>query len=722
MASVTLKVHGMDCAEEIDTLRSALRPAPGVRDLSFNLLDATMTVEYDAEATGPDRVIEAVGRTGMRAETLGDAQDAADAGSWWDRWGRTVLTTFSGVAAATAMILHTVLSGWRAALGADGAAEMPVVVQALYLAGTLAGVWQVLPKAWHALRRVRPDMNLLMVIAVAGALAIGEWAEAATVAFLFALSLALESWSVGRARRAVAALMALAPPQARTLDDSGNETVVAVERVAVGQRFLVRPGEKVPLDGRVEAGRTTVNQAPITGESMPVAKEAGDEVFAGSLNEDGAIEAVAIKPADQSTVAQIIKLVREAQARRSPSEQWVDRFARWYTPAVMALAIVVAVGFPLVLGDWGRWFYSALVLLVIACPCALVISTPVSIVAGLAASAGQGVLIKGGLYVELPARIEAIAFDKTGTLTEGRPAVQRVVPRPDHTEDEVLTVAAAIESRSEHPLGRAIAEYARRTGLPVKPIDDFQAVQGKGATATLSGRPVWLGSPRYLRERHQDDAQLDAELAAIASEGASIVVVGDEEGVYGFIAVADQVRRSARASIEALRAAGIRHVVMLTGDNERTGQAVGRQVGVDETRADLLPQDKVRAVEELVARHGGVAMVGDGVNDAPAMARADLGIAMGAAGTDAAIETADIALMGDDLSKLPWLIRHARRTVAIIRQNITASLAVKGIFVALTFAGYASLWAAIAADTGMSLLVVFNALRLLRPGNPRAQS
>lgn len=721
MTTATFKIHGMDCAEEIAILKRELAPVPGVADLSFNLLDGTMTVALDGEALGPHDIVRRVARTGMRAQPADEAEASAVQGTLWDQHRGVILTGLSGAATAGGFAAHAVLAGWRAAAGFEEA-SVPTAAVVLYLVATLAGVWQVLPKAWNALRRVRPDMNLLMVVAVSGAIAIGEYAEAATVAFLFSLSLALESWSVGRARRAVGALMALAPPQALVIDTAGNETLVPVEQVEVGSRFVVKPGEKVPLDGRVDRGETHVNQAPLTGESLPVAKTVGDEVFAGSINEDGAIEAVSVKPASQSLVSQIVKMVREAQSRRSPSEQWVEVFARYYTPAVFALALAVALVPPLIFGAWAEWFYRALVLLVIACPCALVISTPVSIVAALAAAAREGVLVKGGVYVELPARLRAVAMDKTGTLTHGKPAVTRVIAQEGVTEEELLRIAAAVELRSEHPLARAIVEHAKSRGIEPAPVEQYKAVKGKGAIARLDGRELWVGSHRYLEERKLETPQLHDSIELLTVSGSSIVVLGDERRVLGFIALSDQVRPESKAAVAALKAAGVEHVVMLTGDNRGTAEAIADAVGIDEFRAELLPQDKVTAVEELVARYGQVAMIGDGVNDAPAMARSSMGVAMGAIGTDAALETADVALMSDDLSKLPWLIVHARRTLRVIRQNIVASLAVKALFVVLTFLGFASLWAAIAADTGMSLLVVFNALRLLRPRRADAVS
>jgi len=720
VAEINFHIRGMDCAEEVATLRKALGSMPGVEDLRFDIFNAKMSVTYAENQVKPDELRAAVKRAGMSADLWSEQANNTPPPAFWTRQGRTVLTTASGVLVALGFATHALTNGLRAAVS-EGATP-PIAAKVLYATALVSGTWFVLPKAWLALRRLRPDMNLLMVVAVAGAIVIGQWLEAATVAFLFALSILLEAWSVGRARRAVAALMALTPPKARVVhgpDAHGqvneHEHMMDVAEVLVGSTVLVKPGEKFPLDGKITQGQTNVNQAPITGESMPVSKLPGNDVFAGTINGDGTVEFATTKLVSDTTVAHIIKMVGEAQSRRSPSEQWVEKFARYYTPAVLVLAIAVMVVPPLLFaGAWSKWFYEGLVLLVIACPCALVISTPVSIIAALAAAAKNGVLIKGGLFVELPARLRAIAMDKTGTLTEGKPAVREIVPLSGHTDAEVIEIAAAIEAKSEHPLARAVMAHAEALGVRPKRAGDFQAIKGKGASAVLGGQPVWIGSHRYLEERGQETREMHAKLEALSSAGSSVVVVGNDEHVCGFIAVADRMRSNARASISDLRAVGIQHVVMLTGDNKGTAEAVGREAGVDEVKAELLPEDKVTAVEELVASYEHVAMIGDGVNDAPAMARSTLGIAMGAAGTDAAIETADIALMSDDLAKLPWLIRHSRRAVNTIRANIAASLVVKAAFICLTVLGKASLWAAIAADTGVSLLVVLNALRLLR--------
>ncbi len=711
------RIHGMDCADEVAVLRGELGPlVGGGEQLAFDLFQSTMTVHGGQGAVAD--IVAAVARTGMRAEPWKDLRPDDDRGGVWQRYGRTITTVASGLLAVAGFVVHTAMAGGVAA--ALGAADMesghaaPLLARALYASGILSGVWFVAPKAWYAAKTIRPDMNLLMTIAVTGAVVIGEWFEAATVAFLFALSVALESWSVGRARRAVEALLELAPPTVRLLEPDGTREV-PVDQAPVGSLFLVRPGERIALDGEVRGGESLVDEAPITGESLPVEKAPGAPVFAGSINGDGALEVASTKRAGQTVLAKMIRRVGQARSRRAPSEQWVSAFARIYTPAVLGLAVVVWLVPPLLVGAaWGDWAYRALVLLVIGCPCALVISTPVSIVASLTAAAREGVLIKGGVFVEAPARLSAIAFDKTGTLTAGRPAVVEVVAFDGHTEQQLLAIAAAMESRSNHPLARAIVAHARERDIRPIVVEDVQAVQGKGATGRLDGRPYWLGSHRYLEERGQETPEIHTALTALSEGGRTVVAIGNDDHVCGFIALADPIRPIAAHVLAELRDLGIRETVMLTGDNTATAEAIGRQAGVDQIRAELLPEDKVAAVEALLARYGSVAMVGDGVNDAPAMARASFGVAMGAAGSDAAIETADIALMSDDLSKLPWLVRHSRRTLAIIRQNIAFSLLVKAAFVALTLWGTASLWAAIAADMGASLLVIFNGLRLLK--------
>ena len=717
---LAFRIHGMDCAEEVAILKRELGPlAGGDENLVFDIFQGKLIVRLGSKRLTADDIVRAVARTGMRAEPWTETDRQGIEASFWKRHQRWLLTAASGLFGAAGFLTHVWIAGSLfAALGSEGmgtAHSVPKLSVTLYLTGIVCGLWQVGPKAWRSAVGLRPDMNLLMTIAVIGAGAIGEWFEAATVAFLFSLSLLLESWSVGRARRAVAALMDLAPPTVRVRTNDGVEEEVPPEQVAVGTVFVVRPGERIPLDGTIRNGTSSVDQAPITGESVPVAKTAGAEVFAGTINGEGLLEVESTKRASDTTLAHIIRLVGEAQSRRAPSERWVEQFARYYTPAIMSLAAMILVVPPLLLGaSWADWLYRSLVLLVIACPCALVISTPVSVVAALAAAARFGVLVKGGLFIEAPARLRAVALDKTGTLTRGQPEVIDVVALSGHTEEELLERAAGLESHSNHPLARAIVEAAEQRGITPRDASEFAIIEGKGATGLIDGSPFWIGSHRMLEERGQETPEIHSQLETMQDAGRSIVVVGNDSHVCGFITLADTLRPQAADAVRKMRSAGIEHVVMLTGDNSGTAHAIAKNVGIDEVYAELLPEDKVEQVETLVKQYGQVAMVGDGVNDAPALARATIGIAMGAAGSDAAIETADIALMSDDIAKLPWLIRHSRRTLAIIRQNIVFSLAVKLLFVVLTFAGHASLWAAIAADMGASLLVIANGLRLLR--------
>lgn len=717
--ATSLKIHGMDCAEEVAILRREVGPVVGGDQfLTFNVLSGVMTVLPGGSEAPVEAVLEAVGRTGMRAEQLRGRLDQERETGQWNRYGRLTLTTSSGLLTAAAFAVHvSVAGGFADAFGSESLGQphvLPFLSRLLYLLAISAGISYVAPKAWFALRRGRPDMNLLMTIAVCGAIAIGEWFEAATVAFLFSLSLTLESWSVGRARRAIEKLLDLAPQVVRVIQNGATQEMPP-EAVPVGAVFTVRPGERIPLDGEVVRGASEVNQAPITGESVPVAKESGSPVFAGTVNGAGALEVRSTKVSEETTLAHIIRMVNEAQQRRAPSEQWVDRFARYYTPAVMVLAIAVLLGPPLLLHEpFGPWVYRSLVLLVIACPCALVISTPVSVVAALAAAARNGVLVKGGAHLEAPSHLKAVALDKTGTLTEGKLAVVHVAGMNGHSNTELLERAAAMESHSDHPIARAILDRASQQNISIRSAEDFRILPGKGATAKLDGRQYWLGSHRLLEERGQETTFVHDELEALGRSGHTVVVIGNDDHVCGFLALADQIRPESRQAVKDLSASGVEHVVMLTGDNEGTARAIAGQAGVTEFQAELLPEDKVRAVEQLVERYGSVGMIGDGINDAPAMGRATLGIAMGAAGSDTATEAADVALMSDDLTKVSWLIQHSRRMLGIIRANIVLSLGVKAVFVALTFLGAASLWAAIAADMGVSLLVIFNALRLLR--------
>jgi Cd2+/Zn2+-exporting ATPase len=591
----------------------------------------------------------------------------------------------------------------------------------LFAVATLTAGALVLPHALASLRRLRLDMNVLMTFAVGGAWLIGEGAEAAAVVFLFGFAELLESWSVGRARRAIRSLLALTPETARRKRDGAEPEEVPAAAVQPGDVILVRSGERVPLDGEVAVGQSAINQAPITGESVPVEKKPGDPVFAGTINGEGSLEVRVTKAASDSTLARIIRMVEEAEEQKAPTQRFVDRFARIYTPAVFALAVLVAVLPPLLGGaSWSVWSYRALVLLVIACPCALVIATPVSIVSGLTALARRGVLIKGGAFLEAVGKLRALAVDKTGTITEGRPRVTEVIPWGGLTEAEVMQKAAAIDTHSTHPLATAVTAAAKDRGISFVPAENYQSRTGRGAEAIIDGHPHFIGNHKMAHELGVCSPEVEARLAEIESRGQSLAVLGHtpHEGcagaVLGILAIGDTMRAEAPEALRMLHAAGLEKIVMLSGDNQRTASAIAQQAGIDEARGDLMPDQKVEHIRGLVKEYTHVGMIGDGVNDAPALAVASVGIAMGAAGSDAAIETADMALMNDDLRKLADAIGVGRRTVSIIQFNVGFAIVVKIIFLVLAFTGHTSLWLAILADTGATLLVIANATRLLR--------
>jgi len=736
---VVFQVAGMDCAEEVAALRQQLDGRPGVCELGFDVLRGRLTVAFDAGQTDVPALQAAVARAGLVATpwkraTAESATEAASRGGMPPSGGPSWAYGLAGPAARRRLTLGSglsLLAGFAAHAASDGlpaslATAPPPAALLLYLGSIACGAGQILPKALAAARQLRPDMHLLMLVAMAGACLLGDWLEAASVGFLFALSLQLEGWSVGRARRAVDALLELRPHTATLIEAPADdrptvagrrERTLPAEQVPVGALLLVRPGERVPLDGRVEAGHSALDESPLTGESLPVERGPGDVVFAGSINGRGALELRTTRVADESTLARLARLVEEAQARRGRSEQLVERFARLYTPLVLLLAVATALLPPLLAGGgWGAWFYNALVLLVIACPCALVISTPVVVVSALAAAARCGVLVRGGPALEAPARLRCLAIDKTGTLTRGRPQVAAVLPLDHHTEPELLALAAGIEAHSSHPLAAAVVAHAQQRGVAPRTARELQTLPGQGVSAVVDGRPYWLGSHRYLEARGQETPTVHATLAALEADGHTAVALGNEGHVCGLLSLRDEPRAEAAAAVAELHALGVRPIVMLTGDNRGTAEVIAREIGIDEVRAELLPHEKLAAIEGLVARFGQVGMVGDGVNDAPALAAASLGVALGGAGSAAAVETADVVIMSDDLLRLPWLVRHARRARSVMRQNIAASIGVKLLFLGLALAGWSTLWGAIAADMGVSLAVVANALRLLVAG------
>ena len=667
--------------------------------VKVNPVNFRMTVVHEARV---EAIQEAVADIGYSvAPAKGRQPEQAITPGFWPQHGQKVATVVSGVA---------VLAGYLASLRLG---EHHLAVVGIYVLAALVGGFKTFRLGLRSLRTGEFDMNALMTIGVAGAMLIGEWAEAGLIAFLYSVSNWLEAATMQRTRNAIKALVDIAPKVA-LVRRGGTELEVSVEDVEIGDTLLVKPGEKIAMDGEVLTGASSVNQAPITGESIPVSKAPGSEVFAGSINGSGALEVRVTKRVEDTTLARIIHMVEEAQGERAEVQSFVDRFARRYTPIVLVAAVLMAVVPPLLFGQaWGEWIYRALALIVLACPCALVVSTPVALVAGIGNAARRGVLIKGGTHLEQAATIKVLAFDKTGTLTQGQPEVQVVVPLGNRTEADVLQLAAAVEARSEHPLAAAILRAATNEHGPIQAGQAFEAIVGHGAKADVEGRTLYVGSPRFFE---QQGIALDAaasQIERLQSGGMTVVVLGDAVEAYGLIAIADPIRPESRAIVERLKALGIQRVAMLTGDNVRTAQAIAFQIGVDEVRADLLPEDKVTAVKDLEARFGPVAMVGDGVNDAPALATSHLGIAMGAAGTDVAIETADVALMSDDVRRIPFTIELSRKTMRVIHQNIAFSLGVKVIATLLVFPGWLSLWMAVVSDMGATILVVLNGLRLL---------
>ncbi|GKV66020.1 MULTISPECIES: heavy metal translocating P-type ATPase [unclassified Sporosarcina] len=583
----------------------------------------------------------------------------------------------------------------------------------LFALAILIGGYSLLKEGLLNLTKLEFDMSTLMTIAVIGAALIGDWAEGAVVVFLFSVSEALESYSIDKARSSISSLIEIAPSTATVLRN-GKEFEVEVENLQINDVILIKPGQKIAMDGEVIQGDSSVNQAAITGESVPVHKVPGNEVFAGTLNEEGSLQVRVTKLAEDTTIAKIIHLVEEAQAEKAPTQQFVDRFAKYYTPAILVISLLIMIIPPLAMGGlWSEWFYKGLVVLVVGCPCALVISTPIAIVTAIGNAARNGVLIKGGIHLEETGQITVIAFDKTGTLTEGRPEVTDIVSVSSLTEEELLVQAASIEKFSQHPLAASIMRAAEKLPNRLTEAENFQSITGKGAKANLDGRLVYVGSPNLFKELNEIESVYEQQILELQQQGKTVMMVWSETGLDGMIAVADQVRKSSLSIIEKLHHMGIEKTVMLTGDNQSTATAIGRQLGLSEVKAELMPEDKVAMIHSL-GQYGKVAMVGDGVNDAPALASANIGIAMGGAGTDTALETADIALMADDLEKLPYTIKLSKRTRQVILQNISIALGLKVIALLLIIPGWLTLWMAVMADMGATVIVVLNSLRLMR--------
>lgn len=583
-----------------------------------------------------------------------------------------------------------------------------------YAAAVIIGGYTLFLKGFKNIARLNFDMSTLMTIAIIGAAIIGEWGEGAMVVILFAISEALERFSMEKARQSIESLMDIAPNEA-LIRRGHEEMLIHVDDIQIGDVMIVKPGEKLAMDGVVIKGTSSLNQAAITGESVPAVKTAGDEVFAGTLNEEGLLEVKVTKRAEDTTIAKIIHLVEEAQAEKAPSQQFVDKFAKYYTPAIIVLAFLIAVVPPLFGGDWSEWIYQGLAALVVGCPCALVVSTPVAVVTAIGNAARNGVLIKGGIHLEETGALTVIAFDKTGTLTKGVPAVTDLITISGE-EKNLLQITAAIEKGSQHPLASAIMKKAEEMGSAFNGLnaEDFTSITGKGVKAAVNGVLYYAGSPNLFEELHSGmDSFIQKQISDLQTQGKTVMILGTESEILLLIAVADEMRDHSKTVISELNAMGIK-TVMLTGDNQRTALEIGKQAGVSEIKADLLPQDKLAFIKELRASHQSVAMVGDGVNDAPALAAATVGVAMGGAGTDTALETADIALMSDDLNKLPYTIKLSQKALGIIKQNITFSLGIKALALLLVVPGWLTLWIAIFADMGATLLVTLNSLRLLK--------
>ncbi|MGB9965309.1 heavy metal translocating P-type ATPase [Halobacterium hubeiense] len=745
-----LSVPEMDCPSCAGKVEHALEGVDGVRSFDTQPTTGRVVVTYDPDAADEAELvaaIEAAGYevTGRSGESGGDRTEPASPGSVWTSQ-RALKTWASGVLVAAGFLLEFLLPGSNAAvaelLGSD-----VLLSDAAFLGGILIAGQPIVRGGYYSLKSLNLDIDLLMSVAILGAVAasvaFGErlYFEAATLAVLFSVSELLESYSMDRARSSLEELMELSPDEA-TVRRDGEEVTLPVEDVRVGDRVVVRPGEKIPMDGVVVEGESAVNQAPITGESVPVDKTDGDDVYAGTINEAGYLEVQVTAEATENTLARIVEMVEDAQANQTEREQFVERFAAYYTPLVVGAGVLVGVVPPLFFGGaWPTWILRGLTLFVLACPCAFVISTPVSVVSGVTSAAKNGVLVKGGNHLEAMGAVDAVAFDKTGTLTKGELTVTDVVPLGDNTDEDVLRCARGLESRSEHPIGDAIVEHADDRGVEGRAVSAFESVTGKGVRADLDGTTHYAGKPgffadlgfdlshvhaatdggvvtrksRELCERNDCLDLLEDLVPRLQREGKTVVLVGTDDELEGVIAVADEVRPEAEAAIQRLRELGVERTVMLTGDNERTAAAIAEQVGVDEFRAELLPEQKVEAVEELTDEFEATAMVGDGVNDAPALATATVGVAMGAAGTDTALETADIALMGDDLTRLPYLYDLSGRTTGVIRQNVWSSLGAKAVLAAGVPLGLVPIWVAVlVGDAGMTTAVTANAMRLSR--------
>ncbi len=692
----TLTLTGLDCADCALKLEKAVQRLPGVAWAAANFAASKLSVEYEANKVGLDQVTNVIKKLGYGVEDVPGEKK----GSFWERNIKTVLTTIAGIFLSLGLL--------SLALGSDSGTS-----NIFFAISIAAGGYFVARSSFYALRMFSLDMNFLVTVAVIGAMIIGEWLDGAMVLFLFAIGGVLGSYSMERTRRVIKGLIEMVPREARVLA-GGQEKTLPVEEIEVGDVVVVRPGEKIPMDGLVINGVSSVTQASVTGESMPVDKEAGDRVFAGTINNNGSLEIETTHISGDNTIAKIIHLVEDAQAHKAPTQLFTEKFSRYYTPIILILAALVIVVPPVIFGlPSSPWIHRALILLVVACPCSLIISTPVALVSAIGNAARQGILVKGGAYLEALGAITVFAFDKTGTLTSGDPEVTDVISLDGQSEKEILALANAVDSRSEHPVARAIAQEASLREVENIKATDFQAVPGSGAHARVGGEVYFMGSWKYFSNRLLP-LVAKPDILHLEKAGKTVVFLGTEKKLIAALALADQIRPNTAEALSTLQGMGQNHLIMLTGDNEATAANIAKGLGIDAFHAELLPEDKVGLIKSLEKRYGSVVMVGDGVNDAPALASATIGIAMGAAGTDVALETADIALMSDDISKVPEAIKLSRRTMRIIQQNIIFSLGVVVLLVAATFSGYLNLTLGVVGHEGSALIVIANGMRLLK--------
>jgi Cd2+/Zn2+-exporting ATPase len=696
---VTLRVEGMDCADESEIIEKKMKSLAGIKNFGINLMSQQVRISYSPSFISAQDIIKAIAETGMTASLLPDRKEKDKAS--WKESRQMILLFICGALIVIAFLLEL------AGLSHQNA-------RFIYGLAILTGIYYPARMGFLALKTLTLNIRLLMVIGATGAIFLGLWEEAALLVFIYSLGDVLEAYAVDKARGAIRALMELVPKEA-LVRRNGSEIILPTEEIEIGDVVIVRPGEKIPMDGKIVAGTSFVDQSSISGESIPAAKKSGDVVFAATINQRGSLEITVTKKSSDTTLAKIIHSVEDAQAKKSSYQRFGERFGKYYTPAMFVLGIGVAVIPPLFLGgEWQSFIYRGLVVFVVSCSCGLALSVPVSVVVAIANAARHGVLFKGGAYLEVAQELKAIAFDKTGTLTVGRPVVTDVVAYNHFSKGEVLALAGSLESRSEHPIAEAIVRKAKEEEVSLlQNIEDFEAIAGLGVKANLNGKFYLVGSGRLFREKGISFACAQDEMFRLEKEGKTTVLLGNEQALLGILAVADKLRGETKEALKILKNSGMK-VIMLTGDNEGTAKAIASQAGVDEYLAQLLPEDKVEAVKRLKERYGKVAMIGDGINDAPAMAVSDAGIAMGAAGTDIAIETGDIVLMSDDLFKIAYALGLSRRSINNIRQNITASLAIVVFLIPAALFGWLHLVPGLLLNEGSALIVIANALRLLK--------